>query len=285
MSVAQTAIDIARNELGYQEGYSNGHWDNTEKYANQVPGLDWVSDDGEPWCHVFVSWVFQEAGAADLAPVTASCLEGVSWFEEQGRFSEFPAVGAVVYFGAGDGGTHVGIVTGYDADTIYTISGNTNVNGSAEGDGVYEKAYQRRSDYVYGYGYPQYGEGVVVADPAWSGRPGVVFFGEQADESDIPAGDGSSRPAPPTNEGNGGQVVIGGLVYGPGSRGDHITGLGQMLERAGCSAYQEGPGPDWTDADKESMRRYQLKIGDQGQDANGIPGPKQLGRLIAEYGR
>lgn len=282
MPVAQTIIDIARNELGYQEGYSNGHWDNSQKYSPAVPGLEW--SDEMAWCSTFVSWVFQEAGASDLAPVTASCAEGVSWFEDRNRFSEYPAVGAVVYFGDG-GGTHVGIVTGYDADTIYTISGNTNINGSAEGDGVYEKAYQRRSGYVYGYGYPSYDEGIVVADPAWSGRPDVVFFGEQADESDIPAGDGRSRPAPPANEGHGGQVVIGGLAYGPGSRGDHITGLGQMLERAGCSAYQEGPGPDWTDADKESMRRYQLKIGDQGQDANGIPGPRQLGRLIAEFGR
>ncbi|MEU5186986.1 peptidoglycan-binding protein [Streptomyces klenkii] len=280
MSVAQKVLDIARDEVGYQEGYSGGHWDNTEKYAGQVDGLEWVSDDGEPWCHVFVSWAFQEAGAADLAPVTASCLEGVSWFEDQGRFSEYPAVGAIVYFGSG-GGTHVGIVTSYDSDTIYTVSGNTSTSGSAEGDGVYRKAYARRSAYVYGYGYPDFPEGLVCADPDWKGRDGVTFFGEEASEDDLSSG-GGSRPS--TSVGSGRQVVIDGLAYGPGAEGDHITRLGKMLVAAGCSAYEEGPGPVWTSADAASMHKYQIKIGDSGSDADGLPGKLQLARLKRDFG-
>ncbi|WP_228773606.1 peptidoglycan-binding protein [Streptomyces eurocidicus] len=240
--------------------------------------MDWVSDDREPWCHVFVSWAFRQAGAAALAPVTASCLEGVSWFEDQSRFSEYPAVGAVVYFGS-EGGTHVGIVTGYDADTIQTISGNTNTTGSPEGDGVYEKTYQRHSSYVYGYGYPDYPEGIVVADPAWKGFDGVTFFGQEAGEEDLPRG--GSKPDQPTA----GTVVIDGLAYGPGARGDHIMRLGKMLVTAGCSAYTEGPGPVWTSADTKSMRKYQIKIGDRGADADGIPGSQQLARLKREFGK
>ncbi|GAA0455938.1 peptidoglycan-binding protein [Streptomyces stramineus] len=281
MSVAQSVIDIARDEVGYQEGFSGGHWNNKEKYAHQVPGLGWVSDDSEPWCHVFVSWAFQEADAGHLAPVTASCLEGVSWFEDQGRWSEYPAVGAVVYFGAGDGGTHVGIVTSYDSDTIYTVSGNTSTSGSAEGDGVYAKAYQRRSNYVYGYGYPDYPEGIVCADPGWKGREGVTFFGQEASEDDLPSG-GNSRPDKPASSG---QISIDGLPYGPGAKGDHITRLGRMLVAAGCSAYEEGPGPVWTSADTASMRKYQIKIGDSGSEADGLPGKLQLARLTREFGK
>ncbi|MEU3351307.1 peptidoglycan-binding protein [Streptomyces sp. NPDC037389] len=278
MSVAQKVLDTARSEVGYQEGFSGGHWDNSQKFSGAVPGLAW--SDEQPWCSTFVSWVFQEAGASDLAPVTASCFEGVSWFEDQGRFSEYPGIGAVVYFGSG-GGTHVGIVTSYTDDTIYTVEGNTNDSGSAEGDGVYRKARPRKSSYVYGYGYPAYPEGIVVADPEWKGRDSVVFFGREASEDDIPAG--GSRPATPTDSGR--QVVIDGLAYGPGAKGDHITRLGRMLVAAGCSAYKEGPGPVWTSADTESMRKYQIKIGDRGADADGIPGKLQLDRLKRDFGR
>lgn len=276
MSVAQDILNIARGEVGYQEGYSGGHWNNSQKYSPAVPGLEW--SDEQPWCSTFVSWVFQEADASDLAPVTASCYEGVSWFEDRDRFSEYPAVGAVVYFGSG-GGTHVGIVTSYTDDTIYTVEGNTNDSGSAEGDGVYRKARPRKSSYVYGYGYPDYPEGIVVADPAWRGRPGVTYFGHEASEDDFPSGD-SSRPSIPSS----GQVVIDGKAYGPGAKGPHITALGKMLVAADCSAYSEGPGPVWTSADKESFRRYQIKIGDRGSDADGIPGKLQLARLKREFG-
>ncbi|GAA0406117.1 peptidoglycan-binding protein [Streptomyces luteireticuli] len=273
MGIAQKVIDIARGEVGYHEGRSSGSWNNIQKYSPAVPDLRW--SQGQAWCSTFVSWVFQQAGAKSLAPVTASCAEGVSWFENRGRFSEYPAVGAVVYFGSG-GGSHVGIVTSYTADTIYTIEGNTNDNGSAEGDGVYRKARPRKSSYVYGYGYPDYPEGIVVADPSWKGRKGVTFFGQEASEDDLPRGSGK-EPKPS------GTVTIDGLPYGPGAKGDHITKLGRMLVAAGCSAYEEGPGPVWTSADTESFRRYQVKIGDSGSDADGIPGKLQLARLKREF--
>ena len=48
---------LAKAEVGYREGFSNGHHDNREKYAAQVPGLAWVSEEGQPWCAVFNSWL------------------------------------------------------------------------------------------------------------------------------------------------------------------------------------------------------------------------------------
>ncbi|MFD9629800.1 peptidoglycan-binding protein [Streptomyces violascens] len=81
----------------------------------------------------------------------------------------------------------------------------------------------------------------------------------------------------------GGAVTIDGKPYGPGSSGDHITVMGRALVRAGCSRYSEGPGPNWTSADTESMRAYQLKIGDTA-NADGMPGPLQLRKLLAEFG-
>lgn len=176
MSLVSTVISVAKGEVGYHEGRSSdGHWNNSQKYSPAVPGLAWSQN--QPWCATFVSWIALTAGAADLFPRTASCLTGVAWFKSSNRFSEYPAVGAQVFYGAG-GGTHTGLVVAYDADTITTVEGNTNANGSAEGDGVYLKTRKRRDTYVYGYGYPAYPEGVKSADPAWANRtPSVGIKG------------------------------------------------------------------------------------------------------------
>ncbi|WP_143179880.1 hypothetical protein [Streptomyces yunnanensis] len=91
-------------------------------------------------------------------------LKMLSGFKSRNRFSEYPATGAMIYFGSGGG--HMGIVERYDATYAYTIEGNTSDSGSAEGDGVYRKRRVRRDAYVYGY--PAYAEGIDSADPAWA---------------------------------------------------------------------------------------------------------------------
>jgi LysM repeat protein len=88
----------------------------------------------------------------------------VSWFKSRKRWSSYPALGAQILFGPG-GGSHVGVVIGYDRDYVYTVEGNTNVTGGSEGDGVWRKTRVRRDDNVYGYGYPNYSGGSVSADP------------------------------------------------------------------------------------------------------------------------
>ncbi|WP_327335830.1 CHAP domain-containing protein [Streptomyces sp. NBC_01324] len=166
--MAGTATDVTRvlnGEVGYHEGFTNGHWNNKQKYSAAVPGLEW--SDYQAWCCTFTSWAFQTAGMPKGSyPVTASCATATNWWKQAGRWSEYPAVGAQVMFGPG-GGSHTGIVIAYDATTITTIEGNTNVSGSAEGDGVYRKVRQRRDTYVYGYGYPAYPGGIKSADPDW----------------------------------------------------------------------------------------------------------------------
>ncbi|MFJ9694937.1 peptidoglycan-binding protein [Kitasatospora sp. NPDC101183] len=152
-------IAVALPEVGYHEGRdANGRWNNKEKYAAEVPGQAWVSDDGEPWCATFVSWLALKSGNADVYPRTASCSVGVAWFRAKGRFSALPSVGAQVFFGSG-GGSHTGLVIDFDDTTITTVEGNTNNTGSAEGDGVYRKVWRRRDAYVYGYGHPAFAQG------------------------------------------------------------------------------------------------------------------------------
>ncbi|MFK0289525.1 peptidoglycan-binding protein [Streptomyces sp. NPDC090442] len=95
----------------------------------------------------------------------------------------------------------------------------------------------------------------------------------------VAAAGGKPIPKP-----SGGAVTIDGKAYGLGASGDHITRMGRALVRAGCGRYKEGPGPNWTSADTESFRAWQIMRGDDPQFCDGIPGPKQLARLLDMFG-
>ncbi|QNE74006.1 CHAP domain-containing protein [Streptomyces finlayi] len=252
---------IAKAEIGYREGKSNGRWNNAQKFSKEVPGLEW--SDYQAWCATFVSWVALKAGAADLFPRTASCWAGVQWFKRAGRFSEYPAIGAQVFFGSG-GGSHTGLVYAYDADYIYTYEGNTNGNGSAEGDGVYAKKRARRDAYTYGYGYPDLPGGV-------SADPKAAKFGYKvAATAKLPA---PAKPKPKY------EPFPGSAFFKGKPKSSIVTALGKRLVAVGCSAYKSGPGPQWSDADKASYAKWQRKCGYTGADADGWPGKSSWDKL------
>ena len=167
MIAALKVLTAARGEIGYHEGRSNGHWNNNEKYAAEVPGLAWANN--QPWCATFVCWCFNKAGLLDLLPtVSASCNFMADAWKKAGRWSEYPAIGAQIFYGTASNLEHTGIVIGYDDTTVTTVEGNTNTDGSAEGDGVYRKVHRRTDPWVVGYGYPKYAEGIRSADPAYA---------------------------------------------------------------------------------------------------------------------
>jgi hypothetical protein len=165
---AQGAIDIAKSQVGYHEGKSGGHWNNNQKYSDQLPSFAW--SDGQPWCATFVQWCLWQVGVSvpDGAR-SAGCAISVAAYKKAGRFTEYPGIGFQVFYGP-NGGTHTGIVYDYDDTYIYTVEGNTNDSGSAEGDGVYKKKRLRKVDYVYGYGIPYYKGKAKSADPKWNGK-------------------------------------------------------------------------------------------------------------------
>lgn len=156
------------SQTGYHEGRSqNGTWNNIQKFSPAVAGLEW--SQGQPWCHTFASWGADELGERSVIPITASCRAGVKWFKDRGRWSEYPVLGAPFYLGS-VGQNHVGVVYGFDSTRIWTVEGNTNAGGSANGDGVYQRVRPRRgAGSPYGYGVPSFQEGVISADPALGG--------------------------------------------------------------------------------------------------------------------
>jgi hypothetical protein len=167
---ADLAIKAAKAEVGYHEGFRDGHWNNIEKYAGHVPGLEWAQ--GEAWCAVFNCWLDLQAGLKPNVdfPLTASCDVAAAWFKKHGRLSQYPAIGAWVLFGSAADYVHTGRVVNYDDTYIYTIEGNTNTSGSREGDGVYSKKHLRRDPHVAAYGYPKFPDGIKSADPAFKSQ-------------------------------------------------------------------------------------------------------------------
>lgn len=155
-----------KGQVGYREGKSN-----LTKYAADLIKAKIAAKwwQNAPWCATFDVWNFWRTGMAHLVPATPGCATAVAWWKSKKRFSTYPAVGALVYYGPG-GGSHTGIVYAYDSTYIYTVEGNTNNNGSAEGNGVYYKKRLRKSSHVYGYGYPAYAEGIKSADSKWAGN-------------------------------------------------------------------------------------------------------------------
>ncbi|MFE7122141.1 peptidoglycan-binding protein [Streptomyces sp. NPDC057654] len=62
-----------------------------------------------------------------------------------------------------------------------------------------------------------------------------------------------------------------------------ITAMGRRLVAEGCSAYEDGPGPQWSAADRESFRKWQRKLGDAPEFCDGWPGRRQWDALKVPY--
>lgn len=114
----------------------------------------------EYWCADFVSWVFKEAGRAFTGGASGGwripAVPNIrAWFEENGTFvlngsSVTPKPGDVYVTAKED---HIGIVEKVEGNTIYGISGNTNVEGvSSNGGGVGRGSFKIGSSAIKGYG-------------------------------------------------------------------------------------------------------------------------------------
>lgn len=92
---------------------------------------------------------------------------------------------------------------------------------------------------------------------------------------------GGTKPAPdpkpspkPSHE-----PFPGAGFFHAGQRSPIITAMGRRLVAEGCSRYEEGPSPDWSEADRRSYALWQHKQGFAGKDADGIPGKITWDRL------
>ncbi|WP_282792094.1 peptidoglycan-binding protein [Streptomyces sp. CC224B] len=88
-------------------------------------------------------------------------------------------------------------------------------------------------------------------------------------------GGGKPDPKPPREY----EPFPGVAWFKTAPRSPIITAMGRRLVAEGCSAYTEGPGPQWTDADRASFRKWQRRLGDDPRYCDGWPGPRQWAAL------
>lgn len=139
---------------------------------------------------------------------------------------------------------HVGIVTGVSGSKVYTIEGNI-------GNVCARKV--RYENTIVGYGRPKYAAASKPSTPA-SSSGGVKL-----------------QPFP------------GASWFKRTPKSSIVTRMGKRLVAEKCSAYKQGPGPQWTSADKNSYQKWQLKLGYRGTapggDADGWPGKTSWDKL------
>lgn len=134
-------VAIAKSQLGYQETGNND-----TMYGK------WYGLNNQPWCAMFVSWCFDQAGygrlvAAQTKKGFASCDAGLKWFSKNNKLVPVgqAQAGDICFFqfDADAQPDHVGIVAKNDGKKyLWVYEGNTSGDSKgsqSNGDGVYLK--------------------------------------------------------------------------------------------------------------------------------------------------
>lgn len=151
-------LKVARDELDTRESPAGS---NRTKYGRMF-GLD-----GNPWCAMFVWWVFREAGAGDLrelltrslayTPAFANACKAAGWKSVPVREA---ARGDIAFFDFPDSVfriQHIGIVDRRpNLTSIITIEGNTSLTSQDNGGAVMRRT--RPASYVEAIYRPVYEE-------------------------------------------------------------------------------------------------------------------------------
>lgn len=152
MTTAKKILSVAVKELGNKEQPAES---NRTKYGK------WYGMDGQPWCAMFVSWVFERGGLP--LPVIQSqkgfayCPYGRKYYKRQRQLFSKPKVGDLVFFRFGNSlvSNHVGIVESVNRNgTVTTIEGNTSRTSDDNGGKVMRRI--RNLSICYGFARPNY---------------------------------------------------------------------------------------------------------------------------------
>lgn len=166
-------VAIARSQIGYQEGGS------VNQLSGEVHGSVNFTEYGawygvqDMWCAMFVSWCAARAKiSGDTVPSHCYTPEGLSWFAARGLAytraevqsrKYTPKPGDLIYFKSSRNAkitNHVGIVTGYANNRIYTVEGNIGAPGQFTSGGmVAEMSYPISNTYIAFICSPNYESG------------------------------------------------------------------------------------------------------------------------------
>jgi len=136
-----SVVDIAKSQLNYRETGNN----------DTIYGK-WFGLNNQPWCAMFVSWCYDQAGlvskvAAQTKKGFASCDAGLKWFTKKNKIVPVgqAQAGDLVFFQFDKDAQadHVGICASNDGKGFLMVyEGNTSADtkgSQSNGDGVFLK--------------------------------------------------------------------------------------------------------------------------------------------------
>lgn len=149
MTMAERSLLIARSQLGVSEKPVGSNWGtDIKKYLNSV-GID----SPNPWCMAFVYWCVNESCKEMKMENPLKKTGGVldQWNNSLSLQKDSPSKGDIFIMNFGKGKGHTGFVSNIVGDTIHTIEGNSNDEGSREGYEVCRKPGGRKISSCIGF--------------------------------------------------------------------------------------------------------------------------------------
>lgn len=146
--VIKKVLTVAKGQIGVRERSANWGKEVAAYLASCGIALP------APWCAAFVQWAMRGAGPAGNVwnpPNPAYCPSIHAWARQEGLLHAKPAVGDVFLYVENGWALHTGFVTAvtHGGARFSTVEGNTNLAGSSEGDGVYERSRGVTASYVF----------------------------------------------------------------------------------------------------------------------------------------
>ena len=258
-------VSCAKNEVGYREKRSNAYLDdktanagsnNWNKYARDIdtkyPNFYNGRKNGYSWCDIFADWCFIECFGYENAlkmlyqptkSAGAGCQYSANYYRAHNAFYRKPQVGDQVFFGDYGNEGHTGIVVAVSGNIITTVEGNTSGGYGVEsnGDGVYLKKYNISTQYIPGFGRPNWG--VVSSNAGDEEASGTVSY--------------------PT-------IRL-------GSKGSDVKKAQQLLIAKGYSCGAAGADGDFGAGTYNAVKKFQAA---NGLEADGIVGAKTWAALL-----
>jgi len=144
LETAQSEVGVREQPLGSNDGPRvRQYWQRT---GYRFPVF---------WCMCFLWWVIdevcEELGVENLVPRSGDCDTVEAWGAKRKILFKTPQPGDLGFVtrSKGTDAYHVFLVKEVHADYLITIEGNSNAGGSNNGDGVYERRRERRSNHNY----------------------------------------------------------------------------------------------------------------------------------------
>lgn len=144
-------VSLAYDQVGYKEGNNNYNKYAADPRMKQLYGWD---VQNQPWCAVFVNWLFINAfgyddGVAMTYGGSAACSVAAQNYKNNNAWSTNARKGDQIFFNISGGINHTGIVVDVSGSTIRTIEGNSS-------DRVSQCSYYSGDPTIAGYGVPRW---------------------------------------------------------------------------------------------------------------------------------